>query len=64
MKAKAVELKKLISEIDLGNLKPSQFLQKLKSGNRCVNRTFRCLVIFSWHDFQALVSSVGFPKYS
>ena len=26
-------IKKLISGIDLGNLKPSQLLQKLKSGN-------------------------------
>ena len=28
--------KKNINEIDLGNLKPNQLLQKLKSGNSCV----------------------------
>ena len=29
-------IKKLITGIDLGNIKPSQLLQKLKSGNGCV----------------------------
>ena len=33
--------KKNTTVIDLGNLKPSQLLQKLKSGNRCVNSRHR-----------------------
>ena len=36
--SESTQIKKLITVIDFGNLKPSQLLHKLKSGNRYVTR--------------------------
>ena len=63
-KSESTLIKKIISEIDLGNLKPNQLLQKLKSGNRCVTSWLLFLAIFCWRDFQIFLTSINLPKYS
>ena len=50
-KSEITWIKKLITVIDLGNLKSSQLLQKLKFGNRYVTIRLRILAIFCWHNF-------------
>ena len=37
-------IKKFITVIDLGNIKPNQLLKKIKSGNRCVTSRHRICI--------------------